>query len=99
MKCVILDGELPFDIKANLEGINTTALKAEAAHLVVMEVFRKYGWQVIPEFPVDGGIIDIIATHQGQRVGIEVDRKTPRQKSIRKLNGMDADCKVVVLRG
>lgn len=75
------------------------------AHSQVVSHLSARGWACQREYPVsdrgDGrpGAIDILASKAGIRLAIEIDRKSPRQKSIVKLRQVSADYRVVLLRG
>lgn len=75
------------------------------AHSQVVAHLRAQGWACQREYSVadrgDGhpGAIDILAAKQGVLLAIEIDRKSPRQKSIVKLRRVSADYRVVLLRG
>ena len=64
---------------------------AREAHKSVVEWLEKQGYSCVNEYKVENrgdgrcGYIDIVAEKNGDRVAIEVDRKTPREKSISKL--------------
>lgn len=45
------------------------------------------------------GRIDILATKNSKTLGIEVDRRNPRKKSIDKLNSNTFDYKIILCRG
>ena len=46
----------------------------------------------------NGGRIDLIATNEHEKLAIEVDNYSPRDKSIFKLKSMDGYIKIVLLR-
>ena len=80
------------DIKAlRFEDIIVKELKANG-----MEVER----QVWVDNRGDGrrGKIDLVAYFKGEKIGIEVDRKKPRKKSIFKLEQLECDKRFVIIR-
>ena len=78
---------------------------AKTAQMEAVSYLEKLGFTCQIEHYVkdrgDGkrGRIDIIAKKNGKTIAIEFDNKTPRKKSLYKLNHFDADFKFVLLRG
>lgn len=60
-----------------------------------------YKTEVVVDERGDGrtGRVNIVAKKNGRTIGIEVDRCSPRKKSINKLKQNDFDTKVVLCRG
>ena len=77
---------------------------AKTAQYEIAEHLRNKGYTVTLEYPVSSagnghsGRIDIIATSKQEKLAIEVDRSSPRDKSMFKLNLMDGYIKIVLLR-
>jgi hypothetical protein len=80
---------------------------AHAMHLRLVKLLRKHGFLCQCEIAADyfrgpfkfRGRIDILATRGRDRAGIELDRSTPRDKSIQKLRGIpNLTHRVIVLR-
>jgi len=71
---------------------------AATLHRSAVYKLRDAGFAVWREFEVGIGRVDILAVRDGFRVAIELDRKSPRWKSLAKLQTADADARVVVLR-
>lgn len=71
---------------------------------IVCEELRDMGFDVRTEHPVPdrgdghGGRIDVLATRDGKLLAIEIDRESPREKSIYKLMQCEADEKLILLR-
>ncbi|RYM64727.1 Conserved phage C-terminus (Phg_2220_C) [Serratia quinivorans] len=79
------------------------ATDAATLHDQAVELLSQHGLTCRREFPVDdrgdgrGGEVDILVTDEsGRRCGIELDWKSPRRKSITKLNSIGGG--LVVLR-
>lgn len=76
------------------EGLDYENLGAKSFEKIVADALRQHG-HVQTQFPVsnrgDGrrGKIDIVFTYKGQRIPIEIDRKSPRQKSIFKVRSIN----------
>ena len=77
---------------------------AKTAQYEIADHLRKNGYDVELEYPISnrgdgrGGRIDIVATNQSDKLAIEVDRSSPRLKSMEKLKSMDGYVKIVLLR-
>lgn len=75
-------------------------------HRTLMGHMAKAGWDVRKEVGgqfFDGvyhrnGRVDLYATRNDFRVAIEIDRKSPRTRSVLKLRAINADLKLVVVR-
>ena len=78
---------------------------SHAAQHQTVDYLRDRGWRCQIEYRAPdwndghGRFIDIMAFRDGVSLAIEIDRATPRRKSLRKLHDIEADCKVVLLRG
>jgi hypothetical protein len=78
------------------------ATMSGAFHAACGQALRALGWTLQAEYPVpdrgDGhqGRVDFLVTHP-VLMGIEIDRTTPRDKSVQKLQAIDG-LKVIVLR-
>lgn len=70
----------------------------------VQGLLERRGWRVEREVVVgdrgDGrrGKVDLVASQAGYRVGIELDNRSPRAKSVHKLRALSCDERLVVLR-
>jgi hypothetical protein len=71
---------------------------AYTTQLRVWNALRCAGFDAIMEARVQGGYIDIAARSGAFTIGCEIDRGSPRKKSIRKLLGGHFDARVVLLR-
>jgi len=77
---------------------------AKTAQYEIAEHLRSKGYTVVLEHPVPdagngtSGRIDIIATRKNERLAIEVDRSSPRDKSMFKLKSMSGYTPIVLLR-
>jgi len=78
---------------------------AKKAQLQIVSYLENRGYnckieQHVPD-RYDGmsGRIDIIANNKEHTIAIEVDRQSPRMKSIFKLTNYKADYKIILLRG
>jgi hypothetical protein len=71
----------------------------------VMALLKKHGYVCSSEFPIadrgDGrrGYIDVYAARDGVRLAIEIDNRSPRKKSIVKLNRLPHATRIILLRG
>lgn len=80
-------------------------LGAASFHAAAEAVLSEIGFTCQREVQVDergdghGGRVDLVAERGDERIAFEFDRSTPRQKSIRKLAGVQGAVRVVVLRG
>lgn len=78
---------------------------ATTAHNEIVVWLESNGFNCKKEYPVAdrgdgyGGRIDIFATRGDEMLAIEIDRITPRQKSITKLLQTEDCAKVILLRG
>lgn len=91
------------DFLADLLRNRFPATDAATLHDQAVELLSQHGLTCRREFPVDdrgdgrGGKVDILVTDEsGRRCGIELDWKSPRRKSITKLNSIGGG--LVVLR-
>jgi hypothetical protein len=72
-------------------------------HDKVVQFLETFGWLVKREFPVvlpneTGGRVDIVADHPlGFRIALELDNRTPRGKSILKLETFPARVQCAVI--
>ncbi len=77
---------------------------AKTAQNEIVKHLKSLGYKCVSEYEVDNrgdgrvGRIDIVATKDDIKLAIEVDNKSPRQKSINKLNSMTNYHKIVILR-
>ena len=77
---------------------------ARLMHNAVAEVLRAEGFTVVTEYFVRGafgysnGRIDIVARRDGGHVAIELDARRPRERSVAKLNKVEA-YRIIGLRG
>lgn len=68
--------------------------RAKDAHDAIERIIDAHGWTVHREWEVpdrgDGrrGFIDLVAFRDEERIAVEIDRRSPRVKSIRKLNAL-----------
>lgn len=78
-------------------------LNARKLHKQIAEILRGNGYNVRCEFPAPYskviGRIDILAEKNGETYGIEIDRNSPRRKSIEKLAGKDWHSIIVLRKG
>lgn len=85
---LILDSSESFKVTNDISA--TAASKAEAL-----------GWFAKKEFPAPyrgrAGRIDLFLNHEGVSVGVEVDRKSMKKKSIEKLRLLDLRYKILVV--
>lgn len=85
---LILESAKTFKVTNDISA--TAAVKAE-----------QLGWFAKKEFPAPyrdrAGRIDLFLSHEGVSVGIEVDRKTMKKKSIEKLRLLDIRYKILVV--
>lgn len=85
-----LEGSLPGDVAAELERI-PAASSAKDFSASVTEQLRRLGFEIQTEYLVknrgDGrrGRVDLVASRGPDVIAIELDRKTPRQKSVFKV--------------
>lgn len=92
-------------VKATCKELGPLPDNAKAVHQAIGNALKRKGmdvqWEVTVEDRGDGyrGRIDLVATWKGSSIGIEIDRLSPREKSIFKLLGSGCHGKVVVLRG
>jgi hypothetical protein len=67
----------------------------------IARTLRDHGFRVFTKFWVEagdrGGYIALVATRDGSRIAIEVDRRSPRARSIYKLKGFIGQ-RIIVLR-
>jgi len=90
-------------LRSTIHGVEPTddALALEAR---IVEALEGLDWKVARQYPVDDrgdgkrGYVDLAIT-EPHLVGIEIDNKTPRKKSIAKLNAGPDWTRVIVLRG
>lgn len=93
---------LPEEI-ARLKGLTVTD-NARVAQEEIAEELRDMGFSVRFEYPVEdrgdgcGGRVDLLAEKDGKYLAIEVDRNSPRQKSVHKLLGLQGFGKLILLR-
>ena len=93
---------LPEEI-ARLKGLTVTD-NARVAQEEIAEELRDMGFSVRFEYPVEdrgdgcGGRVDLLAEKDGKYLAIEVDRNSPRQKSVHKLLGLHGFGKLILLR-
>lgn len=77
---------------------------AKTTHALVSSTLSELGFDVKNEYPVpdrgDGrnGRIDVFAEKNGYRLAIEIDRLSPRQKSVIKLKSLDDCDRIILLR-
>lgn len=72
---------------------------AAQVHVAAAKALRRSGFDVILEYGLDHGRIDIVAVAQdGWRCAIEIDARKPRARSLVKLRAF-LGAKVVALRG
>lgn len=73
-------------------------------HSEIIQILTENGYKCTKEVKVPnrgdgrGGRIDVVASKVGEKVAIEIDRKTPRKKSLYKLSHYDCDARYVVTR-
>lgn len=78
---------------------------AQTAQSQTVEYLYSRGFNCKIEVPIynrgddTNGRIDIVAQKGGYTIGIEFDRKSPRKKSIAKLQNFECDYRLVLLRG
>lgn len=78
---------------------------AKLARIECIRALQQADWNCRTEYPVENrgdgrrGRVDIEAIKRGWAVGIEIDRKTPRFKSLVKLNSRGDWLKVIATRG
>jgi hypothetical protein len=78
--------------------------QAAALHATVIRDLQVAGFNVVPEFYVPdirngyGGRVDIVCFKNGEAVAIELDRRSPRKKSLEKLARFDG-YRIVAVRG
>ncbi len=70
---------------------------AAQVQVAAAEALRGY-FDVVLEWPVDGGRIDIVASRGRWRCAIEIDARKPRARSLVKLRAF-LGAKVIALRG
>lgn len=91
----------PYAVATAVKAICTVRLTkddATTAHKAVMSALSRAGFGLTSEYPVDGGMVDVLATLPGSRIAIEIDRERPRIKSLRKLRAFEGG-RILVLRG
>lgn len=72
----------------------------------ILSALKMKGFECSREFKVESrgtpdgyrGFVDIVVEADGERCGIEIDRKSPRKKSIHKLLNGPFDERIIVLR-
>lgn len=87
--------ELARSILENLPPVADTAPMVQVA---AAKALRRHGFDVILEYPVEGGRIDIVASWDDWRVAIEIDARKPRARSLLKLRAFQG-ATIVALRG
>lgn len=94
---------LPEDVRVALQTLQAPE-DAGAAHSLVSNTLKQLGFAVRDEYPVENrgdgrkGNVDVVAERDGFRLAIEIDRSTPRKKSVIKLKAV-ADCyRLILLR-
>lgn len=94
----LLAGAQAVEAIGGLRGIPDHAF---TAHQSVMAALDQAGFVVAKEVHVESpdelGRLDVVATKDGGQVAIEIDSRSPRKKSLRKLNRMDC-FRIVALR-
>ena len=91
----------PYAVATAVKAICSVRLSkddATTAHRAVMSALFRAGFDLSSEYPVDGGMVDVLATIPGSRIAIEIDGERPRVKSLRKLRAFDGG-RIIVLRG
>ena len=86
---------------AAMRGLRGIPDHAFTAHQSVMAALDAAGFVVAKEVgiecPEEAGRLDVVASKDGGQVAIEIDSRSPRKKSLRKLNRMDC-FRIVALR-
>jgi len=86
---------------AAMRGLRGIPDHAFTAHQSVMAALDAAGFVVAKEVgvesPDEAGRLDVVASKDGGQVAIEIDSRSPRKKSLRKLNRMDC-FRIVALR-
>jgi hypothetical protein len=93
------------DVRSAVGKVGTTD-NARLIHWRLVYWLKSQGFKCQREVRADyfnglricAGKMDVVATKGSVRVGIEIDRNSPREKSILKLRGMDLTHRVIVLR-
>ena len=93
-------------LRRDLQGM-TVKDNAQQAQRAVAEQLQKAGWRVRREVKVTNltlggkwGRIDLVAKAPGSslEIAIEIDRKSPRRKSLTKLRRWNAGPRIAILR-
>lgn len=83
--------DLVVDDDATSAQLQTASFLRQKGYTVELEVEMPYGTR--------RGRIDLVARREGETIAIELDRLSPRKKSITKLNLYPATRRIVLLRG
>lgn len=86
------------------EGL-TVPDNAKLAQNAVISRLQSLGYKCVSEYPVEDngnnnpGRIDVVAINGDEKLAIEIDRHSPRKKSVHKLKLMSEYKKLILLRG
>ena len=81
-----------------------TQASAQEFHNAFSQGMKNLGWCVRNEVSTyvrvlgKVGRVDSLCSWKGYHVGVELDRRSPREKSVLKLEALEANLKVIILR-